>query len=85
MKTKKRQQAPYLNDPELIFDRYYNLSLRFLSYRPRSEQEVHEYLKRKTKNLKLEEEEKQKIIAKIMQRLLEYKFIDDNAFARFWI
>ena len=60
-----------------IIDRYYNLSLRFLSYRPRSEKEMIDYLKRK----KLSEQ----IIAQIMAKLIEYKFIDDTDFTKFWI
>jgi regulatory protein len=82
MKTKNRSPRPYLNDPELVFDRYYNLSLRYISYRPRSEKEVYEYLLTKQKRAKNLDE---KIIAQIMKRLTEYKFIDDNEFARFWI
>lgn len=69
-------------DESLIFDRYFNLSLRFLSYRPRSEQEVYKYLFEKSKKAKNLNEQ---IIAKIMHRLIELKFIDDLEFARFWI
>lgn len=70
-------------DSSQVFDRYYNLSLRFLSYRPRSEQEVYKYLLEKSKRTggKLTDE----IIARIMHRLTEYKFIDDYAFTKFWI
>lgn len=69
-------------DSSQIFARYYNLSLRFLSFRPRSEQEVYKYLLEKAKRAKNLDEQ---IIAKIMSRLVEYKFIDDLAFAKFWI
>lgn len=64
-------------DDKLKFDRYYNLTLRFLSYRPRSEKEIVDYLRKK----KISEE----IVAKIMERLQEYKFIDDLEFTKFWI
>ncbi|MEK9178534.1 MAG: RecX family transcriptional regulator [Patescibacteria group bacterium] len=67
-----------------IFDRYYNLALRFLSYRPRSEKEVYEYLKgkiQKSKGKSLNGE----IIAKIMSRLAELDFVDDSTFVRWWI
>lgn len=82
MRKQNPLQSP-IDDPELVFARYYNLSLRFLSYRPRSEQEVYKYLQEKSKRTKgrLDED----IIARIMQRLIEYKFIDDLAFAKFWI
>lgn len=82
MKTKNRSPQPFLNDPELIFNRYYNLSLRFLSYRPRSEQEVYKYLEEKRRRSKNLDE---KTIASIMRRLVEYKFVDDFSFAKFWM
>ncbi len=82
MKTKTHSPRPYLNDPELVFDRYYNLSLRYISYRPRSEKEVYDYLIGKQKRVKNLDDA---TIAKIMARLVEYKFIDDRQFARFWI
>lgn len=79
-------------DDSLIVDRYYNLTLRFLSYRPRSEKEVYEYLKKKTKKLattesteKSTETLRETLIARIMQRLIELKFIDDREFAKSWI
>jgi regulatory protein len=65
-----------------VFDRYYNLSLNYLSYRPRSEKEVIDYLKKKSaKTPNLTDE----IISKIILKLKEYKFIDDAAFVKFWI
>ena len=69
-------------DESIVFNRYFNLSLRFLSYRPRSEKEVYDYFKEKSrKSSSLTEE----IIAKIMQRLIDLKFINDLEFTRFWI
>jgi len=69
-------------DESVIFDRYFNLSLRFISYRPRSKKEVFNYLKEKSKKAPHLDE---KVIAKIMQRLVDLKFIDDLEFAKFWI
>lgn len=69
-------------DNSLVFERYYNLSLRYLSYRPRSEKEILDYLKRKASNSPSLTEE---IISKILEKLKEYKFIDDKAFAKFWV
>lgn len=70
------------------FDRLYNKALRYLSYRPRSEREVKDYLKIKNhpstslrtniKNLTL-------VIDKVIQKLKERKFINDEEFARWWI
>ena len=50
---------------------------RFLSYRPRSEKEIYDYLGKK----KLKDEEKEKIIKK----LKEEKLIDDLEFARWFL
>ena len=59
------------------FEKFYNKSLEFLSYRPRSEKEVRDKLK--TKNVEPE------IIDKIILKLKEKKFINDEEFARAWI
>lgn len=69
-------------DVNPIFERYYNLSLRYLSYRPRSEEEVIDYLKEKQKKAKGLTDE---IIYQIVAKLQEYKFIDDEKFVQFWI
>jgi len=50
---------------------------RFLSYRPRSEKEIYDYLGKK----KLKDEEKEKII----KNLKEEKLIDDLEFARWFL
>lgn len=50
---------------------------RFLSYRPRSEKEIHDYFGKK----ELKDEEKEKIIKK----LKEEKLIDDLEFARWFL
>lgn len=54
-----------------------NRALRFLSFRPRSEKEIQGYLKKKQVN----EINSQKIIDK----LKEQKFINDEEFAKWWI
>lgn len=69
-------------DDSLVFDRYFNLSLRYLSYRPRSEKEIYDHLIEKSKRTKGLDE---KMIAEIMQRLINLKFIDDFEFSKFWI
>ena len=70
-----------MDNPQ-IFERYYNLSLRYLSYRPRSEKEVVDYLKEKTKKF---ESLTPEIIDQIVSKLKEYRFIDDAEFVKFWI
>ena len=59
------------------FEKFYNKALKFLSYRPRSEKEIRGKLKRK----KASEE----IINKIIQRLKENNFINDEEFVKWWI
>jgi regulatory protein len=55
----------------------YQRSLRFLSYRPRSEAEVRK---------KLEDYGySQEVIVGVVQRLLDNRFLEDNEFARMWI
>ncbi len=57
--------------------KFYNKALRFLSYRPRSEEEIR-------KNL-LKKKSPQEIIEKIISKLKEYKFINDEEFVKWWI
>ncbi|MBI2031400.1 MAG: RecX family transcriptional regulator [Candidatus Levybacteria bacterium] len=57
--------------------KFYNKALKFLSYRPRSEHEVVKNLLKK----KLPED----LIRKIITRLKEYKFLDDEEFTKWWI
>ncbi len=63
------------NNPS--FDSFYNRTLRFLSFRPRSEKEVRDYLKKKKAGKKNTED--------VLKRLKEYKFIDDLEFAKWFI
>lgn len=49
---------------------------RFLSYRPRSEKEVWDYLKRKKAS--------SQAIAKIIKKLKQQKLLDDAKFAAWW-
>lgn len=65
-----------------VFERYYNLCLRYLSYRPRSEKEIIDYLKEKQRRAKDLTDE---VVAEIVLRLKEYKFIDDKQFTKLWI
>lgn len=58
------------------FERFYNFALRFLSYRPRSEQEIRNKLK--------EKRAESEIIEKIVAKLKKYNFINDLEFAKKW-
>lgn len=67
------------------FEEFYNKALRFLSYRPRSEKEVRDYLKVKSKLLEINDLDIESIIDKVIQKLKEQNFINDEEFARWWI
>lgn len=59
------------------FSKYYTLSLRYLTYRSRSTKEIQDYL--------LKKKVPQDIIQRIIDILLEQKFLDDVLFAKQWI
>ncbi len=59
------------------FEKYYNLSLRFLSYRPRCEKEVRDNLRKKKAD--------PTVIDKIINKLKEQNFINDKEFVAWWI
>jgi len=55
----------------------YDAALNYLSYRPRSEDEMRRYLSRRQTTPEVTDQ--------IVARLKESKLIDDEAFARFWV
>lgn len=55
----------------------YERSLGYLSYRPRSEQEVRRYLERKAVD--------PAVIEQVIERLVRVRLLDDAAFAEFWV
>jgi len=57
--------------------RAYDRALRFLSYRPRSEDEIRRYLQRKG--------EPEDRVEAVLARLGASGWLDDEAFARFWV
>ena len=59
------------------FEKVYNSALRFLSYRPRSEKEIRDKFRRK--------KAESSIIEKVVVKLKEQKFINDEEFAKWWI
>ena len=65
------------------FERFYNFALRFLSYRPRSEKEVRDKLKVQSEKLKVKDSTA--IIDKIIVKLKEKKFVNDEEFARMFL
>lgn len=58
-------------------DKFYERALRFLSFRPRSEKEIRDYLKKKNSD--------GLTTKKIVEKLKEHKFLNDEEFAKWWI
>lgn len=65
------------------FQKFYDRALRFLSFRPRSEKEIVEYLKRPRGRKKTTVEPQ--TIAKILNKLKEHNFINDEEFTKWWV
>src|SRR5690349_10091607 len=72
-------------DPQ--FDSIYNRTLKFLSFRPRSEKEVLDYLTKPRfgKYGKREPYSDEKTADIIIKKLKEYRFINDLEFAKWFI
>lgn len=71
-------------------ERLFNKALKFLSYRPRSEKEIRDYLLRKGRLIGIEksEEEKEqyeKSVNLVIKKLKGIGQIDDNEFANWWV
>ncbi len=78
------RKGQFLNDAEIESlkqgdqrDKAYNRAVRFLSFRPRSQKEVARYLS--------EKEYSEEVIEDVINRLTQQKYLDDEAFARFWL
>lgn len=67
-----------MNDIEALF----LATLKYLSYRPRSEKEIHDYLKKKLVRFAALNES---VIELIITRLKKQKFLDDLEFAKMWV
>jgi regulatory protein len=84
MKT-KNQTKVRSNDFEINLNR----ALRFLSFRPRSEKEIIDYLKKKSSFAKASEgqarNELESIINAVIKKLKEHKFLNDKEFVKWWI
>lgn len=59
------------------FDKFYALCLRFLSFRPRSEKEIRDYLARRNAE--------PVIVSQVVTKLKEQSFLNDEEFARIWV
>lgn len=68
--------------------RLFDSSLKFLSYRPRSQKEVKQYIIQKIskkEQLKYREASESSLIVEIIKKLKKYKYINDLEFAKWWI
>lgn len=66
----------------VYYENLMNAAMRFVSYRPRSEKEIADFLQKKLKKWKVAGSE---MVAKVMDRLTELGYIDDKKFADWWI
>ena len=72
------------NEAGKLFD----ASLRFLSYRPRSEKEVGDFLVKKiarVENIKFNQASQSPVIPQIITRLKKQGFLNDEEFADWWV
>lgn len=68
------------------FEKFYNKALKFLSYRPRSVEEVRKnLLNSRGRSGSTKKNTTPEIAEKIISKLKEYKFLNDNEFVRWWI
>ena len=66
----------------------FDATLKFLSYRPRSQKEVEDYLAKKIskkENIKFSEAKESGLIIEIEHKLTKYKYLNDTEFAKWWI
>ena len=59
------------------YSKAYNAAVRYLSYRQRTQQEMTRYLTQK--------EYPDEVVTTTLERLLEYRYLDDEEFARSWL
>jgi regulatory protein len=78
------RKGQYLSDAEIDQfkqaderDKAYNRAIRFLGFRPRSQAEVERYLQEKKYS--------PQVVAHTVERLRREQYLDDEAFARFWL
>lgn len=72
------------NEEGKLFDS----SLKFLSFRPRSEKEVTDFLVKKiakSENIKFAEASQSPVILQIITRLIKQGFLNDKEFADWWV
>jgi regulatory protein len=64
------------------YERLVNAAIRFISFRPRSEKELTDFL---TKKMQKWEVVGDPLLAKVVERMRELGYVDDQVFALWWI
>ncbi len=64
------------------YERLVNAAIRFVSYRPRSERELRDFLAKKLTKWKVSGEG---LLNKVLARMGDLGYIDDKKFARWWV
>ena len=73
---------------ETVLGNLINLSLRFLTQRPRSQKEITDYLAKKIsqkESLKFSEARQSPLIDQVISKLKIYHYLDDLEFAKWWV
>ena len=73
---------------ENVLVKLQDAALRFLSYRPRSEKEVRDYIINKIakqENIKYSQAKESPLTEQIISKFKKYKYLDDRQFAKWWI
>jgi len=68
---------------ESQFQKLRDGALHFLSFRPRSEKEIRDYLKKKVYKLKAENQQSD-LVDQVIKKLYDQKLVDDQGFAVWW-
>jgi regulatory protein len=82
-------------EEESAFGKIYARALEYTMIRPHSEREVRDYLWRKTRDTKVRSKKtgelltrkgvSEKIANRVLERLIQKGYVDDEKFARFWV
>lgn len=64
------------------YEKLLQASFHFISYRPRSEKEIRDFLKKKLSRWKTAATA---TVPKVLERLREYGYLDDTKFAQWWV
>jgi regulatory protein len=77
-------------EDESVFGKVYTRALEYALTRPRSTKEMHDYLQRKTRDTKTKTGSVKKgisphVAARVLERLVERNYVNDETFTRWWI